>query len=193
MPYIPHISSNWNSRVRQSHQNRKLLHSHFIQVHISLGYGHEMYINRILFIFFQIPTAVFRGGCSCWRRVWASPPSRTAWAGARETLLQRSGHVGQEQGEGRTHQIKKQRSPCSQGRGQYNTVHTIFYHSVIFYCSVHTVRNSGSNKLNCTEKILVLLKLLGKRSFKWGITWWGLTTHKANMGRGVGKTFVLLT
>ena len=32
----------------------------------------------------------------------------------------------------------------------------------------HTVRNLGSNKLNCTEKILVLQKLLGKRSFKWG-------------------------
>ena len=53
-------------------------------------------------------------------------------------------------------------------------------------CQEHTVRNLASNKLNCTEKIMVLLKLLRKRSFKWGITWWGLTTHNANMGRGWG-------
>ena len=57
---------------------------------------------------------------------------------------------------------------------------------------MHTVRNLRSNKLNCTEKILLSLKLLGKRSFKWGITWWGLTTHKANMGRGWGRPLFYL-
>ena len=59
-------------------------------------------------------------------------------------------------------------------------------------CVAHTVRNS--NKLNWTENFLALLKLLGKfGNCKWGITWWGLTTHKANMGRGVGKAFDPLT
>ena len=140
----------WNSRVRQSHQNRKLLHSHFIQVHISLGYGHEMYINRILVIFFQIPTAVFRGGCSCWRRVWASPPSRTAWAWARETLLQGSGHAGQEQGEGRTHQIKKQRSPCSQGRGQSSILFTPFSTIRLLFLLLCCSRQLPNSKHYCT-------------------------------------------
>lgn len=49
----------------------------------------------------------------------------------------------------------------------------------------YTVRNSGSNKLNCTEKYWHW-----KRSFKWGITWCSLTTRKANMGRGVGKIYL---
>ena len=43
-----------------------------------------------------------------------------------------------------------------------------------------------SNK-NCTEKIMVPLKFLRKRSSRFGATCWGITTHQANRADGLCK------
>ena len=40
---------------------------------------------------------------------------------------------------------------------------------------------------NCTEKIMVPLKFLRKRSSRFGATCWGITTHQANRADGLCK------
>ena len=51
----------------------------------------------------------------------------------------------------------------------------------------------GEIKLIFSEMALWPLKCMRKRCFRLCATWWGVTTHKAKMGRGVGVAFVVLT
>ena len=62
-----------------------------------------------------------------------------------------------------------------------------------FLLIIHRVIFWGGIFLNFTEIILSPLNLLRKRSLRFGATWWGVTTHQASMGRGVGVAFVVLT
>ena len=54
---------------------------------------------------------------------------------------------------------------------------------------VHTPRLEITCKWNknCTEKIMVPLKFLRKRSSRFGATCWGITTHQANRADGLCK------
>ena len=57
--YSAHLFWFWNSRVRQSHQNQKLLHSHYLGSHFTRLWTRNVHKSHLVHFFFRSPPQFF--------------------------------------------------------------------------------------------------------------------------------------